>query len=1033
MERKSTLSSPGSSLESVDHSQPQLLHRYLTRENVQHLHQLFDQRKQLLPDELRAELFVLTGVRFSDEEFETLFMKINTDRDNFCQWDELISYLILGFHNDDPLAVQESLDLPISLDMSVKLGRQTYPVIKIEYSPMVSYDGTVNWSQGFWATSTQEAVINFWKRDWKHEKTGKAFSVDLKRAKTWILDTAVLPDLNYFCVACLEHELRIYDIIGSGFTLKIIVNRIPNPINALKYHFSASTRSKLIMGDYKGVLRVVEFYPERKEPFKFDAASTVTRLSFRDLLNGSYPQMECVDYGRLLPDIVRQLQFVEPTYSFLACSENDPLAPSGSRKKLYTSVIIQHLTKLDKITKIKVPKGVTCFAYDHVKDFLVTGGPDGELRMWDIRRPENPVASLSGHNAGVVFMFLQDGSQKIYSMDTKKIVKIWDVLNRILIQTYSQFSTTLYKTVPACAYYNDLNRELVIGANKVLSAPCCPKIPLEVTDGESHTQPISVLLYNPLFKVLISCGLDSYIIVWDHTMNRKLTIITDAHTQVVNGLLEQVQITAACFDPKLQLLLTGARDGTLKVWNFNSGSCMSSMSIQEGCEVTAVFWEPTSILAMGWNHAVVEFPVGTTGMDFPRGIDWQKLHSDDILCASVTHSEPKAIATCSYTGEIVFWLMETGQPYQRFNAAKPQQKIPVNAMTTKIGKPKRRSRMSVFMPQEQLRQRRLTRIVMPVKAEQLRQLTIHELLFLESRPMHPEVGTLLSSLDTGVIQVYSHHVDGGFLGSFNAVHMAGDRVVSMTTDPYNKFLFTGSYLGYVKTWLLEASFNRAALKMQFPFLLDDIIPGRAKRSVANQPLPWLLNSYQAHRNCITALSYIPATKLLLSASSDHTIRIWSLAGRYIGLLGSPVKWATIDADVPIPKEYGFRIPPDLQREVSFTTAQVLRGGERAIKLKSRILQEASERRRTEAVETYGQPLEDPIIKPEVFPYGYRAGFVHDAKMDYSFRETPIFEHLSIQNLTKLKVVDSKRVVEKVEGLDFSNDGDRIDTYHERNI
>lgn len=139
MERKSTLSSPGSSLESVDYSQPQLLHRYLTRENVQHLHQLFDQRKQLLPDELRAELFVLTGVRFSDEEFETLFMKINTDRDNFCQWDELISYLILGFHNDDPLAVQESLDLPISLDMSVKLGRQTYPVIKIEYSPMVSY------------------------------------------------------------------------------------------------------------------------------------------------------------------------------------------------------------------------------------------------------------------------------------------------------------------------------------------------------------------------------------------------------------------------------------------------------------------------------------------------------------------------------------------------------------------------------------------------------------------------------------------------------------------------------------------------------------------------------------------------------------------------------------------------------------------------------------------------------------------------------------------------------------------------------
>ncbi|XP_058452425.1 WD repeat-containing protein on Y chromosome [Malaya genurostris] len=1025
-----------------DYSNPQLLHRYLSQEDVEHLRELFIKRKQLAPEELRAELLKVSGVQFSDEEFETLFMKINTNRDNFCQWDELVSYLILGYQNDDPLAVQESLDLPISSDLSLKLGRQTYPVSKIEYSPFVSYDGTVNWSQGSWITSTREAVINFWKRDWKHEKTGKAFSVDLKRAKTMLLDTAVLPDQYTFCVACLECELRFYDIIASGFTLKTIVNRIPNAINTLFYYFGSNSRSKLLLGDYIGFVRIIEFYPEKKEPFKFDAGSSVTKMSFRDLLGRHCPQMVCIDYGRLLPDIVRQIHFVEETNSIMACSENDPLVPQNQRNKLQKSLVIQHWVNRDKRTEFKVPKGVTCFAYEHVKDLVVTGGPDGQLRLWDSRRPETPTVTLPGHNAGVAFVFLQDEAQKIYSMDQKKIVKIWDVLNRILIQTYNGFASNLYKTVPACALYSDSNRELLIGANKVLSATCCPKIPLEVTDGESHTQPISVLLYNPLFKVVISCGLDSFIIVWDHTINRKLTVITNAHTQIINGLQEKVQITTACFDPKLQLLLTGARDGTMKIWNFNSGTLMSSMSIEQDCEVTAVFWEPTSILAMGWNYVVCEFPVGQSGMDFPSNVEWQKLHSDDILCAAVTHSEPKAMATCSYTGELIFWMLQTGQPYRRFDAAKPTIKIPVNFLRKKAptAPPRRTTRVSIFQPQDHWKHRRLTQIVMPVTVEQLRQLTIHMLLFLETRPMHPEYGTLFASLDTGTIQVYSHHPDGGYMGGFRTSHMAGDRVVTMTTDAENRFLFTGSYLGYLKIWLIEnylipeskqSKINRAAFRLQFSFLREDIIPGRAKRSVTNQANPWLFNSYQAHRNCITALVFIDSTKIVISASSDRTIRMWSLNGRYIGLFGSPVKWTMLDPDVPIPTDYLFRIPPDLQREVSFTTAQVLRGGERVIKFKSRILQEASERRRTEAIETYGKPLEEPILNAKNFPFMQRSGYVPDPKMDFSFRVAPIFEHLSIQNIVRLQHIDTESALRKIKELDFSQDGDRIDSYQEK--
>lgn len=124
---------------------PQLLHRYLSQDDIEELYQLFfSRRDELLPEELREELYRLTGVWLKDDQFETLFMRMNTNLDEYCQWDELLSYLILGLQNDDPMSgmvVQESLDLPISCDTEPKLPGQTHPVMKIDYSPLFSYVG----------------------------------------------------------------------------------------------------------------------------------------------------------------------------------------------------------------------------------------------------------------------------------------------------------------------------------------------------------------------------------------------------------------------------------------------------------------------------------------------------------------------------------------------------------------------------------------------------------------------------------------------------------------------------------------------------------------------------------------------------------------------------------------------------------------------------------------------------------------------------------------------------------------------------
>lgn len=64
-------------------------------------------------------------------------------------------------------------------------------------------------------------------------------------------------------------------------------------------------------------------------------------------------------------------------------------------------------------------------------------------------------------------------------------------------------------------------------------------------------------------------------------------------------------------------------------------------------------------------------------------------------------------------------------------------------------------------------------------------------------------------------------------------------------------------------YVLQVHVNMPQLRLTFPFLWRDRIEGRAKRSVRDQPLPLLLNSYRAHLRCVTTLAYLDDLRLVL--------------------------------------------------------------------------------------------------------------------------------------------------------------------------
>lgn len=251
-----------------------------------------------------------------------------------------------------------------------------------------------------------------------------------------------------------------------------------------------------------------------------------------------------------------------------------------------------------------------------------------------------------------------------------------------MLQTFTGLKTIFVEEIPTAAFYDDSLRQLVVGLKKIATVKCQPRINLDITDGFTDLSSITVILLNKLYHFLVTCSVASTIIIWDVWRGRKVNFISRAHTQVKHGEVQLLEITAGCFDPNHQFLFTVGGE-TLKVWNFNEGICLRTIKIDTPCRVSKVFWTYQRIFAIG--ESVIEF---NDNNDYKEQINlgktWRECHQGDIVCASFR--DPDAIVTSCTAGDLIFWHLETGQPYLRFNLQYPRHRLQVvrNKKTNEI-------------------------------------------------------------------------------------------------------------------------------------------------------------------------------------------------------------------------------------------------------------------------------------------------------------------------------------------------------------
>lgn len=423
-------------------------------------------------------------------------------------------------------------------------------------------------------------------------------------------------------------------------------------------------------------------------------------------------------------------------------------------------------------------------------------------------------------------------------------------------------------------------------------------------------------------------------------------MVREAHVTNVDGIVTPVAITAATFDPTNQLLVTGAADGTLKVWNFSTGTCMRNMSVGRECVVAAIVWLQLRILVMGENRVVAEFS-DTQDVGASNFKSWAARHKYDVMAAAAR--PPHTLVTGSYSGELVFWMLETGQAFGMYDVARPKHRQTLQyrseARTTSArphptrpsiaGKARSPSSTRKSFGSTSSKSKVRVHIGSPDEPCRLPTNGVTSLLFLTTRPLNQHYGALLVGTASGSVQVWTDAVGGAHLESFRAVHAPADYVTAMASDANNEYLVTGHYAGYLKVWLVSdycvpeearPEVSLPKLRLKFPFMWGSVIVGRAQRAKnreASRPL--LLSSIRAHFLQVRALACLDRSEVVISCSDDCTARMWTLAGRYLTTLGTFKPFDPLPSSglpPPPPPHRHYSMPADVKRFGSSTTIRV---------------------------------------------------------------------------------------------------------------
>ncbi|XP_029102819.1 WD repeat-containing protein on Y chromosome [Scleropages formosus] len=779
------------------------------------------QEGRMNSEEFQAALRALLGSERWDSQTEQLFNKVDASCNGYVDWDKLCSYLLLQ-HREKEFAARPRDSVLSSQPLvrhcvhnkqetTTRVLAVTHPLPLRFFS--VSKQGTMTiWDSNLDILRTHEVPGD------SSESHG-----DRRKFRKWTTDAVYMPNVHKIAVTTTSRDIHFFDVSTSKCFEEFHLFGIKNVPTSLCYWYddkSPGHRSVLLWGDDSGGVSLLWFLHPQKGMFEttFSNNNRPQKIFMHDICN----------HSRLVSYQMAHRIHEDPVNRVICDPQADLLITSSTSAT--TSVVITDISFKKKCYIWKINKGVTCFDFCKPLNLLVTAGMDPAVRLWNQYVTSRPMATLHGHCTTVLDVVIYKAMGQIFSYSKDAVLKVWDVPSQSCLRSLLLKFPCVQAGRPL--EHGNFPFLLLSAVPHMLLVSCRDYLGLLHLDrGDSgragcltHSAPISSALYNPILKQVATGCDDSTVCLWDVETGAKCLQLSNVHGKE--------EITCMTFDLSYRRLITGARNGTIKVWNVINGQNLHKLEAIAEAEVTGVICLPDNkLLAVGWSQQITQYNITDPNVVYIQAdLSWKsgQVHKEDILAADLC-SARGLLATASFDGEIIIWTLETQRPLLHIHRA---------------------SNIRVQPP-------------------------VDKLLFLQQRARGGQwrTGALLVSSEAGHLCWWSIVGPEHKHGCFYAPQTADECVLGLNSDQDNRLLVSGDTAGSIQVWDIS----------QFGL-------GAEKQSSTDQPP--LLHCWRAHDSTLVSVELLTFNDqlFLLSASTDQTARLWCWDGQYVGFFGQDQKW-----------------------------------------------------------------------------------------------------------------------------------------------
>ncbi|XP_020511499.2 cilia- and flagella-associated protein 337 [Labrus bergylta] len=644
----------------------------------------------------------------------------------------------------------------------------------------------------------------------------------------WVTDMVILHNLDKIAVSFTSKEVCFYDIVSErDFNCKYKLQGLKFTPWCLDYWMDPSQpdQAVLTIGDIGGQVSGIHFTAAQISLFERLGLRTdsdsANIIQWDELVKGEHHTCYTVTHNAHTPAWVRKVSYLGCLEAFVSCSTRPQSSMViGWREKESRSL---------RVTSFFTKRGVWDMDHHRRLNLIATAGVDHQVLLWNPYVTSEPVCALSGHMSPVTAVRFMQTKKQLLSYSKDKVLCLWDVSSQLCVHRLAGVFPKMQEDTHTLLFLHEERQLLLLSFNSQLLLLETMK---EEKRTSSHEHPVTCVLYNSLFRQVVSSDLASSVICWQADTGQKVKQFHHCHGNS--------EISTMALDGTQTRLFTAGTDGEVKVWDFN-GRCLHRMNAGQGraVEISQILLLKRSILVMGWDRMLTVFRLHSFSQSFVEPSEWKGgvQHRSDVLCAAF--QPPQTLVTGSYDGEIIVWNNSTETALRKLRPHREDSHPGANS-----------------------------------KEDSDNSIAISQLIFIPGRSSAAAAtggADLISCGGSGVVRLWST-THSRLVGQFTA-HSKDLGSIVMNVSPCGKYLVTADSEGTLKTWDIQ----------RYGLVSDD--------ATTREP-PELLCAFRPHLDRVTHLDMCNHGDrlLLFSASADCSVALSYLPGATIGLFGQQEQW-----------------------------------------------------------------------------------------------------------------------------------------------